>query len=444
MKERAEAIDYYTFRLRPRDRRHGRCPRRSRRARLHRRHRREQPRDPRARPRPLWLSSASPSTRKPTPQTPPASTRARSRSSSCPPTRNASSRAPRPPRSPDPPSSFQKFRRGSAAGAGAEPPSRCHTSVTLRLVHRTDHPGDHHDQGTQRNALIHEGARVTNSTLGRYTEVGPGSILLNSTLDDYSYTTRFCDLANTSVGKFANIAAFSRIGPTDHPLDRASLHHFMYRSADYWPDAEHDAEFFAHRESRRTVIGHDTWIGHGAIIRPEVTVGHGAVVAAGAVVTKDVAPYTIVAGCPATPLRERQPPAIADRLIALAWWDWDHARCAPRWRISAHCRPRPSWRNTKPAQGLEQRGKSANWRACVSSFSSSSPSAFSPPSRSPSTCGNTRCRPSAGTWTPPPSPRAMAAGITTSPGGRTPPASPAHRWRSRCASTRPPRKTARC
>jgi phosphonate metabolism protein (transferase hexapeptide repeat family) len=173
--------------------------------------------------------------------------------------------------------------------------------------------------------VIHEGARVTNSILGRYTEVGEGSILLNSTLDDYSYTTRFCDLANTSVGKFANIAAFSRIGPTDHPLDRASLHHFMYRSADYWPDAEHDAEFFAHRESRRTVIGHDTWIGHGAIIKPEVTVGHGAVIAAGAVVTKDVAPYMIVAGCPAQPLRERQPPAIADRLIALAWWDWDHA-----------------------------------------------------------------------------------------------------------------------
>jgi hypothetical protein len=46
----------------------------------------------------------------------------------------------------------------------------------------------------------------------------------------------------------------------------------------------------------------------------------------GAVVTKDVAPYTIVAGCPAAPIRDRQPPAIAERLIALAWWDWDHAR----------------------------------------------------------------------------------------------------------------------
>ncbi|MDG4648478.1 chloramphenicol acetyltransferase [Roseibacterium sp. SDUM158017] len=172
---------------------------------------------------------------------------------------------------------------------------------------------------------IHDGARITDSTLGRYTEVGEGSVLLNSELGDYSYTTRFCDIANASVGKFSNIASFARIGPTDHPLDRASLHHFMYRSADYWPDAGNDAAFFAHRASRRTHVGHDTWIGHGAIVKPGLTVGHGAVVAAGAVVTKDVAPYTIVAGCPARPLRPRQPPALAERLIALAWWDWDHA-----------------------------------------------------------------------------------------------------------------------
>ena len=62
------------------------------------------------------------------------------------------------------------------------------------------------------------------------------------------------------------------------------------------------------------------------MIKPEVTVGHGAVVAAGAIVTRDVEPYTIVAGTPANPLRRRQPPEIADRLIALAWWDWNHDR----------------------------------------------------------------------------------------------------------------------
>ncbi len=174
--------------------------------------------------------------------------------------------------------------------------------------------------------LVHDDVQVTNSTLGRYTELGRGTVILNSELGDYSYTTRFCDIANTTVGKFCNIASFARIGPTDHPLDRASLHHFLYRSDDYWSDAGRDEAFFDHRASRRTTIGHDTWIGHGAIVRPEITVGDGAVVAAGAVVTRDVDPYTIVAGVPAKPLRRRQPPEIAERMVALAWWDWDHER----------------------------------------------------------------------------------------------------------------------
>ncbi|MFT7136607.1 MAG: phosphonate metabolism protein (transferase hexapeptide repeat family), partial [Akkermansiaceae bacterium] len=126
--------------------------------------------------------------------------------------------------------------------------------------------------------------------------------------------------------KFSNIAAFVRIGATDHPMEKASLHHFHYRSGDYFEDAGHDEAWFAHRRTRRTVIWHDTWLGHGAQLRPEVTIGHGAVVAGGAIVTKDVAPYMIVAGIPAVPLRSRFAPHIADRLTELAWWDWPHDR----------------------------------------------------------------------------------------------------------------------
>ena len=161
-------------------------------------------------------------------------------------------------------------------------------------------------------------------------KIATGTRLLNVELGDYSYTDRFCDIANARIGRFANIASFARIGPTDHPLDGASLHHFLYRSADYWEDAEEDAAFFAARVARLTRIGHDTWIGHQAIVKPEVAVGHGAVVAMGAVVTRDVAPYTVVAGNPARPIRERQPQEIAERLIALAWWDWDHATLRAR------------------------------------------------------------------------------------------------------------------
>lgn len=174
--------------------------------------------------------------------------------------------------------------------------------------------------------LLHPGADATNSTFGGWCEVGAGSVILNSDFADYAYCGRLCDIANSSIGKFANIAAMCRIGPTDHPMQRASLHHFMYRSSYYWDDASDDADFFAARAARRTVIGPDTWLGHGAIVKPDVTIGAGAVVASGAVVTKDVAPYTIVAGVPAQPLRARCAPEIAERLMALAWWEWDHAR----------------------------------------------------------------------------------------------------------------------
>ena len=174
--------------------------------------------------------------------------------------------------------------------------------------------------------FVHPDCEITESTFGRYCEIGRGARVQHSVMGDYSYCDRYCDIANADVGKFANIASFVRLGASDHPLDRASLHHFMYRSACYWPDAEDDAAWFAARRARRVVIGHDTWIGHNAQVKPEVTVGHGAVVAAGAVVTKDVPPYMIVAGVPAKPLRERVPGAVAERLMALAWWDWDHAR----------------------------------------------------------------------------------------------------------------------
>ena len=172
--------------------------------------------------------------------------------------------------------------------------------------------------------FIHPDCDITDSTFGAYVEIGRASRLNNATFGDYAYCDRYADIANARIGKFANIAAFSRIGATDHPLDTAACHHFLYRSADYWDDTTRDEAFFEHRQSRIACVGHDTWIGAGAMIKPEVTLGDGAVVAAGAVVTKDVDPYTIVAGTPAKPLRLRQPRNIADRLIALAWWDWEH------------------------------------------------------------------------------------------------------------------------
>lgn len=172
--------------------------------------------------------------------------------------------------------------------------------------------------------VIGPDVQMSESVLGRFTEVGAGTRLANVEIGDYSYCKRLGDIANATVGKFSNIASLVRIGATDHPLDRASLHHFLYRSARYWDDAEDDAAWFERRRARRTVIGHDTWIGHSAQVKPDVSVGDGAVVASGAIVTTDVPAYAIVAGVPARVLRYRQPPEIAERLREIAWWDWDH------------------------------------------------------------------------------------------------------------------------
>lgn len=174
--------------------------------------------------------------------------------------------------------------------------------------------------------LIHPDCILHDVTFGKYVEIGQGSRVISSQFDDYSYCDRMAEVAHAKIGKFANIAAFTRIGATDHPMETASLHHFLYRSDDYFDDAAPDEAFFEHRRGRIATIGHDTWIGHGAMIKPEVTLGHGSIVASGAVVTKDVPPYMIVAGMPAQPLRPRFPQSIADRLLDLAWWDWDHRR----------------------------------------------------------------------------------------------------------------------
>ncbi len=71
-----------------------------------------------------------------------------------------------------------------------------------------------------------------------------------------------------------------------------------------------------------TTVGHDVWMGMGALVMPGITIGHGAIVAARSVVTHDVPPYAIVGGNPARTMRMRFDERTVERLLAIAWWDW--------------------------------------------------------------------------------------------------------------------------
>jgi phosphonate metabolism protein (transferase hexapeptide repeat family) len=170
--------------------------------------------------------------------------------------------------------------------------------------------------------VIDATVKLRETTIGRCCEVLGDSALEYSELGDYSYLGPGCTIADAQIGRFCAIAAQVRIGAPNHPLDRPSQHRFTYCPEYYTATAQRDHAFFSQRRADRVLIGNDVWIGHAVIVMPGVEVGDGAVLAAGAVVTHNVAPYTIVGGVPARQIRERFSRAIAAQLSGIAWWDW--------------------------------------------------------------------------------------------------------------------------
>jgi phosphonate metabolism protein (transferase hexapeptide repeat family) len=170
--------------------------------------------------------------------------------------------------------------------------------------------------------VIEPTVKLREVTIGRCCEVLGDTAIEYAELGDYSYLGPGCMVADARIGKFCAIAAQVRIGAPNHPLDRPSQHRFTYCPEYYSADAARDHAFFRERRADRVVIGNDVWIGHAVIVMPGVTVGDGAVLAAGAVVTRDVAPYTIVGGVPAKQIRERFNRDIAAQLTRIAWWNW--------------------------------------------------------------------------------------------------------------------------
>ncbi|WP_298579336.1 CatB-related O-acetyltransferase [uncultured Luteimonas sp.] len=130
--------------------------------------------------------------------------------------------------------------------------------------------------------------------------------------------------ANLTVGKYCSIAEGVEIYlGGNHRTDWVTTFPFS-KFPKTWPAAR---AIGGHPASRGdVVIGHDVWLGAGCLILSGVRIGDGAVVGARAVVGRDVPPYSIVAGNPATAVRRRFDEATIARLLAIAWWNWPHER----------------------------------------------------------------------------------------------------------------------
>lgn len=124
------------------------------------------------------------------------------------------------------------------------------------------------------------------------------------------------------IGKFCSIACGAKFLFTsaNHTMKSLSTYPFPIFFEEWDLDRADVATAWDNKGD--IVIGNDVWIGYEAVVLSGVTIGDGAIIGTRAVVTKDVAPYSIVGGVPAKEIRKRYDPQTIERLIQLKWWDW--------------------------------------------------------------------------------------------------------------------------
>lgn len=157
--------------------------------------------------------------------------------------------------------------------------------------------------------------------LARGCRVFHHATIVASRIARYSYVGTYSKLNFAEVGPFCAISWDVTIGSGHrHPYQRITNHAFPDMQS-FGLNGGYQTE--AHHET--VDVGADVWIGSQATIMAGVKIGHGAIIGAGAVVTRDVSDYHIVAGVPATYLRHRFPPEMAQELLEMRWWDWPDA-----------------------------------------------------------------------------------------------------------------------
>ena len=167
-------------------------------------------------------------------------------------------------------------------------------------------------------ADIDESALALHSKVGEHCWLAHGAMLCYSELGDMSYLSTRSKAFSCHIGKFSSISWNVSIGPANHDYKRVSSHAMLY--AKRFGMIEGCTDRFYDQYDKETIVGNDVWIGCNSVIMRGVHVGDGAVIGANAVITKDVAPYSIVGGVNKL-IKKRFNDEIIQKLLYIKWWD---------------------------------------------------------------------------------------------------------------------------
>lgn len=172
-----------------------------------------------------------------------------------------------------------------------------------------------------KNAVSNPNIRVGSYTIYNDFENDPKEFEKNNVLYHYPINND-----RLIIGRFCSIACGAKFifNSANHTLSSLSTYPFPIFYEEWGQDMEEVTSAWDNKGD--IVIGNDVWIGYGAVILSGVTIGDGVIIGTNALVTKDVAPYTIAGGIPAKPIRKRFSEEKVSALMKIKWWDWSEEK----------------------------------------------------------------------------------------------------------------------
>lgn len=186
---------------------------------------------------------------------------------------------------------------------------------------------------------IFNNCRVYDTTLSDMSTIGDFSTVRESVIGERSSLQRYGDiwrlklgryscigrvstLQSCEVGSFCALADYLTIGCDDHDYKMLTTHPFWHdKSWGILKDAEFSRYYHEKEYEQPCVIGNDVWFGAGVTVCRNVKIGDGCVIGAGAVITRDIEPYSVVVGVPGKVIKKRFDDKTIERLLKAKWWN---------------------------------------------------------------------------------------------------------------------------